>query len=72
MKKHIVIFEQKIKERDVEVEDGGSAKIVCVDGAMQEDNGMFVKLQSWDEELKHTDFNKFVGRKVRITVETID
>jgi len=36
------------------------------------DNGMFVRVCSWDENKNHEDFKKFVGRRIKITIETID
>jgi hypothetical protein len=33
---------------------------------------MFVRLQSWDDDKKHVEIRKFIGRKVKITVETVD
>ena len=37
-----------------------------------DDNGMFIRIQSWDENKKHKEFKTFMGRKVKITIETID
>jgi hypothetical protein len=59
-------------EDEIEIEDGGQSKmfVAVEDGDL--DNGLFVRVCSWDEDEQHTDFNKFVGRKVKITIETID
>ena len=35
-------------------------------------NGMYVKICSYDETKKHGEFEKFINRKVRVTIETID
>jgi hypothetical protein len=57
-------------------EDGGQA--VITEGLSfntansDEDNGMFVKIQSWDMDTEHVDLNRFLGHKVRITIEIID
>lgn len=57
-------------------EDGGQAKIcqsfpiTTLDS--DEDNGMFITLQSWDEDTVHTDLNLLVGKKVKITIEVIE
>ena len=72
MQKDTHIIEGQIFRNDVETEDGGQAKIVGLEQNAEDENGMFVKIQSWDEEKKHEEFNKFVGRKVKITIETID
>jgi len=36
------------------------------------DDGIFIMLHEWDVNVDLTDLKKFEGRKVRITVETID
>jgi len=58
------------------VEDGGAAVIAesfpIETGNSDEENGLFVKLQSWDEDTVHADFNLIRGKKVRITIEEID
>lgn len=69
---NIKTFIGNFNEEDIENEDGGCAKIITFDNEDNEMNGMFVRIQSWDETLKHEDFNKFLGKKVRITIETID
>lgn len=57
----------------LEEEDGGRALLGRVgDG---EDEGMFVQLQSWSEEPggpAHADIRSLEGRRVRVTVETLD
>jgi hypothetical protein len=67
-------FIQEIKPTDVDTEDSGCAIICHVDGEghENEDTGMFVRLQSWDDDKKHVEIRKFIGRKVKITVETVD
>jgi len=56
---------------EIHTEDGGQAMIleICPNDAVQ--NGEFVRLQSWDSNLKHQVATKFVGKKVRVTIETI-
>jgi hypothetical protein len=57
---------------EVNVEDGGCAKIaeICEDD--NQDNGVFVRFQSWSEEHNHDLFDKFIGKKVRVTIEVCD
>ena len=62
-----IVFEQKVSV--VLVEDAECARIVEFD---DDDSHLSVRLHSWDEECVHGEFNKFYGKKVRITVETID
>lgn len=61
---------------ETSTEDGGAALIaepIPFDTLnSDEDNGMFVKIQSWDEDTEHTDMQKLIGKKVRITIEIID
>lgn len=69
------IFEQFILPINVDKEDDGQALIATIDNTPEEESGeagLFVRLQSWDSKKEHTDFNKFFGRKIRVTIETID
>lgn len=65
------IFETILKPEEVLKEDGGQAMVFTVSDPFQEENGLFVRIQSWDENKEHTEFKKFEGRKIRITIETI-
>lgn len=53
-------------------EDGGQA-MICerIEFDSVDDNGMFVTLQSWDENLSHSDLKGLLGKKIKITIETI-
>jgi hypothetical protein len=57
-------------------EDGGQAKICEAfpinTGNSDEENGMFVVLKSWDEDTDHADLQMLLGKKIKITIETID
>jgi len=57
-------------------EDGGQA-LICesmkIDTMNSDDeNGMFVILQSWDEDTVHTDLNSLIGKRVKITIEVLN
>lgn len=53
-------------------EDGGMALIAeNFEHEPHAANGMFVRLQSWDETKQHAMARQFEGKKVRITVEVI-
>lgn len=71
MSKEKYIIKCYFDPEEIEVEDGGQAKIFAADNPTMEDNGMYVRLISWDEHKLHTDFNKFVGKKIRITIEEL-
>ncbi len=71
MGKEKIIYVGELKKKDVSVEDGGQA-MVSDPFSTNGDNGMFVRIQSWDEKKKHEDFKKFQGRKIRVTIETVD
>jgi hypothetical protein len=62
-----LIFEHFVEPTDVKTEDSGQAKIIQVD---DNDLPVFVRLQSWDESTKHPLFNRIIGKRVRVTVET--
>ncbi len=71
MEKQIHIIEVMLKPEEIDTEDSGQAKIFtcCQD---EEDNGMYVRICSWDENKIHSELDNFVGRKIKITIETID
>jgi hypothetical protein len=64
-------FVEIITASNVDTEDSGAAKIVTL---VPEDQNseLFVRLQSWDTTKDHRDFNQFIGRPVKVTIETID
>lgn len=65
---------KKIIEDTLEVEsveDGGAARIARVENA-NEDSCLFVRIQSWDELLRHEEFREFEGKRVRVTIEVIE
>lgn len=66
------VVECTLNENEIEIEDGGQAKIFSCCGEDDQDSGMFVKIQSWSEDGQHPEFDSFIGKKVRITIETID
>lgn len=59
-------------------EDSGQARIAHFEldeeppPYTNEDNGLYVRLQSWDDSKAHLDWESLRGRRVRITIETID
>jgi len=57
---------------EVRKEDGGQALIFEMSEDMESESGIYIKIVSWDEEKNHTEFNSFIGRKIKITIETID
>lgn len=62
--------EVKVEHSDIETEDSGCAKILTVVfNEDDEENGMFVRIQSWDDDKKHIDFNKMIGKKIKVTIE---
>ena len=62
------VFEGLVHE---EIEDAGAAIIAEVEDRLGTSDYMFVKLQSWDVNMKHDDLIPFLGRRVRVTVEVI-
>lgn len=75
-KKHEKLtFTQTINESDIRIEDGGTAKIVDTlyhNDNSDDESGVFLKMISNCQDKTHLEFNKFVGRKIKITIETID
>lgn len=65
---------KKIIEDDFEIEsvdDGGAARIANLSN-QDEDSCLFVRIQSWDELLRHDEFREFEGKRVRVTIEVIE
>jgi hypothetical protein len=62
-------FEEKVD--DIEVEDGGQANIIVLSENDEEENGIYVRIVSWDETKMHKEFKKLKGKKLRITIEEI-
>ena len=56
---------------DIEREDGGQAVIITLDSGSTR-NGMFVRLQSWDETKEHAALQPFLDKRLRVTVEVLD
>lgn len=50
-------------------EDGGMAKYGDIDPIEEE---IFFRIQSWDETKKHLILSPFIGKRVRVTLETIE
>ena len=50
-------------------EDGGQALIARIEDVYSE---FFIQLQSWSEERRHVLMRVLTGKRVRVTVETID
>ncbi|MGD9726289.1 MAG: hypothetical protein AB7L09_01435 [Nitrospira sp.] len=75
-------LDAEISDDHVDTEEAGRAKIwtsPCFPDrpgspVLDEDPvGVFVRLQSWDEhDRSHELFNRFVGKRVRITIESLD
>jgi hypothetical protein len=75
------IIEGTVGADDLSVEDGGAARIATVepDGDDGNESGIFVRVQSWDEEFcngetpvpSHPDFEKLFGKVIgrRFTAE---
>jgi hypothetical protein len=56
---------------DIRTEDGGTAKVTSIVGD-DSDNGIFVRIISIDDTKDHKEFEHYIGKKVKVTIETID
>jgi hypothetical protein len=56
------------------IEDNNQARIseFCDVSEIDQENGILLRIISWDKKKKHKIFNNFVGRKVKITIEIDD
>jgi hypothetical protein len=55
---------------DPESDDGGMAEIVEI--GTDDDDGMFVRIQSWSEEKSHPIIDHMRGKTIRVTIEVFD
>lgn len=56
-----------------ETEDSGASKIAFItDVEGHPDDGLHVRIHSWDETLRHPLMTELTGKKVRVTIETVD
>ena len=55
---------------DTTEEDSGQAMIAQIEDERVDE--FFVRLQSWSEERRHIVMRHLAGKRVRVTVETID
>lgn len=54
----------------LDVEDSGCAQIYNLfDPADSDDDGMFVRIQSWADGGKHPEMDKMRGKKIRVIIE---
>ena len=68
-----IVIEKKIRPRaDITTDDGGVYKEFVLEEQEDLDNGLFFRICSWCEKKKHIDFKKFVGKKVRLTLEVVE
>lgn len=68
--KQTYIVEEFVTKQDVE--DGGQYIACAMSNSEDKENGIYIKICSWDEKRNHEEFNQFLNRKVRVTIETID
>jgi hypothetical protein len=55
-----------------DVEDGGKAMILYIgEQYPDEDDEVFVRVQSWSEGSDHSALDAFVGKRLRVTVEVV-
>lgn len=57
-------------ETSVEVQDGGQAQLV--EFANPIETGLFVRVQSWDDQREHAEMAQLLNKRVRVTVEVLD
>lgn len=77
-----LIFEELISKVEVDKQDSGQALIYTFNGIKEPydeseemngcEAGVFVRFQSWDTSKQHETFNKFIGKKVKVTIEVVE
>ena len=63
-----MVIEGKV---EFNTEDSGCALIGQVDDGSAEENGLFVRIHSWDNHKKHTDAKLMEGQRVRVTIDIL-
>lgn len=75
MTKHFEAIYQ-VEEKQLAKEDGGQAIIFHEDPVTETGAGVdgcfHVRLQSWDETLKHPSIRSLAGRRIRVSIEILD
>lgn len=71
-----LVFEELMAADDISREDGGRAMVFSIDNQIDPPDrdstaGPFVRFQSWDDAKEHSEFRKFIGKRVRITIEVV-
>lgn len=67
-----IVVEGQVNDEDLEIEDGGCYKTFRVMVHPKQSDGMSLQINSWDDDGNHPEFDKLIGKKVRITVEIVD
>jgi hypothetical protein len=75
-----IAIEDEMRPEHVDREDGGRAMIWAsasyppeTDATSDTEPGVYFKFHSWDDESRNHDiFKQFVGKRVRITIESLD
>lgn len=66
------IIEEELKIDEMERQDGDEFCSFSLEVNSKEEDGMYVRICSYDETKKHKDFSKLIGKKVRVTIEVIN
>jgi len=75
-----IVIEDVVRPDEVSKEDAGQSLIWTsksfpeeTDDTPDDDPGIFFRFHSWDERARtHDVFRQFVGKKVRITIESLE
>lgn len=72
-----IILEGPLLPEQIDTEDGGQAVIVHHENDLrdQTDDGLFVRIQSWDSTREHTEITHLLkaatGKRIRVTIEVV-
>lgn len=72
-----ITFHARVTEGDIDIEDGGQAKIVTLlpEGSGDDESGIFIRLQSWCEGGKdHPEVDALIkpGKRYLIKIEEVE
>lgn len=63
-------YERIATENAIEKDDGGQS--LTLELADDDPLGIFLRLMSWDETMKHEAFRRMIGKKIKVTLEFAD
>lgn len=65
-------IETSSKTEDIEYGDDRQYKCIQISDDIDADNGIYIKICSWDETRNHIDFNNIIDKKIKLIIKELD